>query len=162
MPNRATITVAALALGLLIAPLPALAQDATPEPVMLEVAAAELPFGAIEVPGFAPGMEVATVYGDPTVAGEPYTIRLAFPDGYAFPPHWHPRAEHVTVLEGEFYLAMGREYDEAKVEKYVPGDYLYVAAENAHFGRVEGRTVVQLHGIGPFDIMVVEGQEMSP
>ncbi len=57
---------------------------------------------------------------------------------------------------------MGSEYDGSKLKSYAPGDYLFIAAENPHFGRVEGRTVVQLHGTGPFDITVVEGQGMSP
>lgn len=161
MSNRINAAVVA-ALTLLASPLPALGQESAAAPVMLEVAAAELAFGDIEVPGFASGMKIATVYGDPSVADEPYTIRLAFPDGYAFPPHWHPRAENVTVLEGEFLLSMGREFDDSKLKIYRPGDYLYIAAKNPHFGKAKGRTVIQLHGIGPFAITVVEGQEMSP
>lgn len=128
---------------------------------MSDVAAADLAYEDIEVPGFAPGMKIATIHGDFTVEDEPYTLRLAFPDGYMFPPHWHPRAENVTVLEGTFLLAMGEAFDEGALESYEPGDYLFIAAENPHFGGAEGRTVIQLHGIGPFDISVVEGQEMG-
>lgn len=128
---------------------------------MSEVAVADLAWSDIDVPGFLPGMEIAAIHGDPAVADEPYTLRLAFPDGYMFPPHWHPRAENVTVLEGTFLLAMGEEFDDGELVSYRPGDYLFIAAENPHFGGAEGRTVIQLHGVGPFDIMVVEGQEMS-
>lgn len=128
---------------------------------MTDMAAADLEWSDIEVPGFLPGMEIAAIHGDPAVADEPYTLRLAFPDGYMFPPHWHPRAENVTVLEGTFLLAMGEEFDDGELVSYGPGDYLFIAAENPHFGGAEGRTVIQLHGVGPFDIMVVEGQEMS-
>lgn len=137
------------------------AQEPTASPAMSEVVAADLEWNAIEVPGFRSGLEIATIHGDPSVEGEPYTLRLAFPDGYEFPPHWHPRAENVTVLEGTFLVAMGEEFDEDALQAYEPGDYLFVEAENAHFGAVEGRTVVQLHGPGPFEISVVEGQEMS-
>ena len=97
-----------------------------------------------------------------TLRDQPYTIRLAFPDGYKFPPHWHPRAENVTVLEGTFRLAMGRTFDDSKLMTYGPGDFLFIAPENPHYGGAQGRTVIQLHGIGPFEIEVVEGQAMTP
>lgn len=162
MSYRLLAVVAALALGLGISASPALAQTSEESPAMHDVAAAGLAFEDIEVPGFLPGMKIAPIHGDPSVADEPYTLRLLFPDGYAFPPHWHPRAENVTVLEGTFFLAMGEEFDDSKLKTYQPGDYLFIAAENAHYGKVQGRTVLQLHGIGPFDIMVVEGQGMTP
>ena len=132
------------------------------EMAMHDVAAADLTYEPIEVPGFLSGMEIAVIHGDPSVADEPYTLRLALPDGYKFPPHFHPRAENVTVLDGTFILAMGEKFDSSKLKTYKPGDYIYIAAENPHFGQAEGRTVVQLHGMGPFDIIVVEGQAMSP
>ena len=165
MSTRVLAT-AAVALGLAVTAQPTIAQEdaeaAYESAAMRDVAADDLEWGDIEVPGFLPGMQIAPIHGDPSVADEPYVLRLSFPDGYAFPPHWHPRAENVTVLEGTFLLAMGREFDEEALETYEPGDYLFIDAENPHFGQVEGRTVVQLHGVGPFDISVVEGQEMTP
>lgn len=160
MSNR-ILTAAALVFGLVVSPLPATAQDAQTAD-MYDVDAEGLTWNDIEVPGFLPGMQIAAISGDPSVADEPYTIRLLFPDGYVFPPHWHPRAENVTVLEGTFLLAMGETFDGDELKSYAPGDYLYIAAENPHFGGAKGRTVIQLHGIGPFDILVVEGEEMSP
>ena len=133
--------------------------DATP--AMHAVAAADLAYEAIEVPGFLSGMKIAPIHGDPAVADEPYTLRLWFPDGYKFPPHWHPRAENVTVLEGTLLLAMGEAFDKSNLKSYGPGDYLFIAAENPHYGGAKGDTVLQLHGIGPFEILVVEGQEMG-
>jgi len=165
--SRRVLTVTGLAFGLWLAAFPAAAQEdqETQEEmsaqVMHEVAAADLTWGPAEVPGFLPGLEIAAVHGDPSVADGPYTLRLRFPDGYAFPPHWHPRAENVTVLEGTFHLAMGESFDEGALQTYGPGDYLFIEGENAHFGKVTGTTVLQLHGVGPFAITVVEGQEMA-
>lgn len=153
---------AATAVLLTVAASPMLAQEPMADPAMHEVPAADVTFEAIEVPGFASGMKIAPIHGDPSVADEPYTLRLEFPDGYRFPPHFHPMAENVTVLEGTFRLAMGETFDEAALTTYEPGSYLFIDAENPHFGQVSGRTVVQLHGMGPFEITVVEGQEMSP
>jgi len=131
-------------------------------PALHDVTAADLAWDNLEVPGFLPGMKIAPIHGDPSVVDEPFTFRVAFPDGYKFPPHWHPRAENVTVLEGTFLLAMGNELDDSKLKSYAPGDYLFIAAENPHYGLMKGPTVLQIHGIGPFEIIVVEGQGMSP
>lgn len=155
------LPVVAMVLALAVAPSSVLAQDVSENPGMHDVAAAELAWSDVEVPGFLSGLQIAVIHGDPSVADQPYTLRLLFPDGYRFPPHWHPRAENVTVLEGTFLLAMGRKFDDSKLKTYRPGDYVFVEAERPHYGEVEGRTVLQLHGPGPFEIMVVEGQEMT-
>ncbi len=161
------LAAAAVAVGLVVSATAAFAQDEPmarhdATPAMQDVAAADLAWDDVEVLGFPPGMKIALIHGDPSVADEPYTARFAFPDGSKFPPHWHSRAENTTVLEGTVLLAMGKKFDDSKLKSYAPGDYLFIAAENPHYGLVKGRTVVQVHGIGPFDTTVVEGQGMSP
>ncbi|MHB1168149.1 MAG: cupin domain-containing protein [Longimicrobiales bacterium] len=143
-------TPTALLVSALIA-LPAAAQD-----TMEVTAAASLKWTPAEVEGFDPGMMMAVVHGDPSMAGQPYTLRLRFPDGYRFPAHWHPVAEDLTVLEGTFHLAMEGS-ETGPLQTYGPGDYLHIPAENAHSGGATGETVVQLHGIGPFQIMLGRG-----
>jgi len=123
------------------------------------VAAEDLVFEDMDVPGFDPGMKIAVIHGDPTGAQGDYTIRLSFPDGYRFPPHWHPVPEHLTVVSGTFLLAMGETADESVLERYEPGDFLYIPAEDPHFGGAEGETVIQLHGPAPFEIILVEPVE---
>lgn len=103
------------------------------------------------VPGFNPGMKLAVIHGDPGSAGN-YTIRLRFPDGYEFPPHWHPKGEHITVLSGVFRLGMGGTFNAAAIREYQPGDFLYAPGRMPHFGGARGETVIQLHGVGPFAI----------
>ncbi len=122
----------------------------------MEVTPAAIEWADLDVPGFAPGMKVAALAGNSSEADQPYTLRLLLPDGYAFPPHWHPRAENILVLTGAMYLAIGEERDHSKVKKYEAGDYLYIPAKLAHYGQAVEETVLQLHGIGPFDIIVVE------
>lgn len=133
------------------------AEMAMEEPEVLIVSSGTIDYAPIEVPGFDSGMQIAVLSGDPNGDG-PYVLRLAFPDGYEFPPHWHPMTENVTVLEGTFLLAMGDEVDESAITEYAPGDYLYIPAEHPHFGGAKGYTQIQLHGIGPFEITVV-GQD---
>ena len=122
---------------------------------LIETRTAGLEWAPITPPGFEPGTEIAVVRGDPTAAGEPYVIRLRFPDGYRFPPHWHPVPENVTVLEGTFLLAMGEQADESGLRRYQQGDFLFMHPRNPHFGGAEGQTVIQLHGAGPFEIVTV-------
>lgn len=133
-------------------------QTGTPAPAhppFMQQAAGALSWNPIQPPGFDAGMEIAVVHGNPSVAGQPYVIRLRFRDGYRFPPHWHPVSESLTVLEGRFLLAMGERTDESRLQTYVPGDFLYIEGRHPHFGGATGSTTIQLHGTGPFDIVVV-------
>ena len=113
-------------------------------------AAAGMSFQPLEVPGFKPGMQIAAVHGDPMGKGD-YTIRLKFPAGYTFPAHYHPNAEHLTVLSGAFQLGMG-EKEGGPLRDYAPGDFLYIPPKKPHYGGAKTETVIQLHGIGPFEI----------
>ena len=105
----------------------------------------------LNVPGFAPGVTMAVVHGDPG-ANRDYIIRLRFPAGYRFPVHWHPNSEHLTVLSGTFLLAMGNTSDESKLKSYGPGDFIYAPARMSHFGGAKTATEIQLNGNGPFAI----------
>lgn len=141
------LTVAlALPVGAAAAQQPAPAGDS-----MVAMRATAVHWTPVETPGFAPGMEMGVIAGNPQQAG-PYTIRLRFPSGYAFPAHLHPNDENLTVLAGRFFLGMGEKSDPSKLTAYAPGDYLRMPGGRPHFGRVEGQTVIQLHGTGPFVI----------
>lgn len=133
---------------------PAFAQPA--EPMHATVPSAELEYADIQPEGFEPGMKIAAIHGDPAIADQQYVIRLSFPDGYRFPPHYHPNSENLTVLSGTFLLAMGEKADESKLQSYEPGDFLYIPPEDPHFGGAKGETVIQLHGTGPFEILLPE------
>jgi ketosteroid isomerase-like protein/quercetin dioxygenase-like cupin family protein len=114
-------------------------------------AASGISWTDLVVPGFASGAKMAVIHGDPGSTGD-YTLRLQFPDGYEFPPHWHPNAEHVTVLSGVFRLGMGGTVDSSAIKEYQAGDFLYIPGRMPHFGGARGATVIQLHGMGPFAI----------
>ncbi|MGH7585468.1 MAG: cupin domain-containing protein [Gemmatimonadales bacterium] len=156
MHARMPSLVLAVAVGVAIAS-PASSQ--APESMHAQAGAA-VTWADLAVPGFAPGMKLSVLHGDPAGTGL-YTLRLSFPAGYRFPPHFHPNAENLTVLSGSFELAMGDKADAAKLATYQPGDYLYLPGNQPHFGGAKVPTVVQLHGQGPFSITVVPGQEMK-
>ena len=111
-------------------------------------------YGPIEIPGFDSGMQIAVIHGDPNAETGDYTLRLKFPAGYRFPAHYHPMAEHVTVLTGTFLLAMGDSGDPETIQTYTPGAFLYIPKEHPHYGGAEGETTIQLHGENPFKILL--------
>jgi ChrR-like protein with cupin domain len=117
--------------------------------VVLSNAVAFQPF---EVPGFPSGLKLAVLHGDPNAESGDYTVRLAFPDGYKFPAHWHPMGEHITVLEGTIMLGMGDTPDDTKLQSFPVGTFAYIPGKMSHFGGAKGATVIQLHGMAPFKI----------
>jgi ketosteroid isomerase-like protein/quercetin dioxygenase-like cupin family protein len=106
-----------------------------------------------EPPGFDPGVKLAVLHGNPAAKGD-YTLRLRFPAGYRFPVHWHPGGEHLTVISGTFLLGMGDTPNWKAVRAYAPGDFVYAPARHPHYGGAKGVTVVQLHGEGPFQLIL--------
>ena len=115
---------------------------------------AAVSFAPFEVPGFDPGIQLSVVHGDPMAESGDYTVRLVLPDGYRFPAHYHPMAEHLTVLSGTFLIAMGTDENPEALEEYAPGAFLYFPPEQPHYGGATGQTVVQLHGQAPFKIVL--------
>lgn len=138
-------------------PLPAQAMAAAPMygPDVRMVASSGLGWSDFAPPGFDPGMKLAVINGDPGKPGE-YTVRLMFPAGYRFPVHWHPGAENLTVVSGTFQLGMGNTANWSALKDYGPGDYIYIPPRHAHFGgsAATGPSVIQLHGQGPFQVIV--------
>src|SRR2546427_12709491 len=50
-------------------------------------------------PSLLPGAKMAILEGDPAKEGF-FTMRLKLPDGYRVFPHWHPRTERLTIIQG--------------------------------------------------------------
>lgn len=133
-----------------------LRQTVSESPKHEVVPADKVTFAPIEVPGFKSGMTIAVVHGNPDAESGTYVVRLKFPDGYTFPPHWHPMAENLTVLSGTFMLGMGEKVDSSGLTTYSPGTFVYIPGKMAHFGGAKGTTIVQLHGQSPFKIELVK------
>ena len=109
-------------------------------------------------PQLPKGAQVAVVHGDPGKEGL-YIILAKMPDGYAIPAHWHNQTENVTVLKGTFNVGMGDKLDKARGEALGPGGFFSSGAKMQHFAWVTGETVVQVSGMGPFDITYVDPKD---
>jgi quercetin dioxygenase-like cupin family protein len=101
-----------------------------------------------------PGAEVAVLEGKPSEPG-PFTMRLRLPDGYRIQPHYHPAIEHVTVLEGSFKVGMGDKFDPAAMSTLPVGTFGALAPGTHHFAQAQGKTVLQVHGVGPWKLIYV-------
>ena len=148
MRRHHTIVVAsfaAIAASFALAPLTAAAQGSIAPPTPPQ-SVKWSPAPAV----FEPGAQIAVMQGDPSKAGEEFTVRLRFPNGYKVKPHTHPTTEHVTVLAGTFLVGMGSTFDRTKMVALEPGGFVSAPAEHAHYAAARGETVVQIHAIGPF------------
>jgi quercetin dioxygenase-like cupin family protein len=105
-------------------------------------------------PSLPPGAKMAILEGDPKKEG-PFLIRLRVPDGYHVPPHTHPKTEHVTVLSGNFKIAMGDRLEASAARTLPAGTFGYWPAGMKHAVWIVGETVLQLHGTGPWAINYV-------
>ena len=128
----------------------ALALTATPSHAQK---AAKLTWGP--APPFLPaGAKFALVSGDPGKAGH-FEIQLSMPSGYTIPPHWHPTDETVSVKSGHFKYGMGDKIDRKSMKTMNPGQTGTLPANQRHYARAQGHTVVAVSGNGPFAITYV-------
>jgi quercetin dioxygenase-like cupin family protein len=105
-------------------------------------------------PSLPAGAKAAVLEGDPTADG-PFTMRLSLPDGYRIPPHSHPAAERLTIIQGTFGLGMGDKFDKSAVHPMAAGSYIAMEPGTKHFVVAQGNTIVQINGVGPWKITYV-------
>jgi hypothetical protein len=104
------------------------------------------------------GAKIAVLEGDPTKEG-PFVFRVKVPDGYRIPVHTHPKTERVTVISGTFNIGMGDKFDKSATKPMPAGTYGYWEAGMKHFVWINGETVAQFHGIGPWTINYVDPKD---
>ena len=127
--------------GVVAFSLPAMAQD-TPTRVTPDALAWK------ENPAFPKGVQIATLVGDPTKAGDVVVLRIKFPPNFQMPPHTHPYSEVVTIISGNIGTSHGEKF-EKKGELLKPGSLWVYPAKHAHYawtGNEEGILQVQFVG----------------
>ena len=105
-------------------------------------------------PTLPKGAQMVVLEGDPSRAGV-FTMRIKFPAGMRVSPHWHTQTEHATVLAGVLHIGMGSTFDKSATKPLAAGSFGYWPAGMKHFAWMEGETVLQLHGQGPWTITYV-------
>jgi hypothetical protein len=104
------------------------------------------------------GAKIAILEGDPNKEGL-FVFRIKAPDGYFIPPHIHSKPERITVISGTFNIGMGDKFDKAKGRAMPAGTYGQWPAGMKHYVWVNGETVLQFHGIGPWTITYVHADD---
>lgn len=100
------------------------------------------------------GAKMIVMEGDLSKAG-PFTIRLQLPSNYRVGPHFHPAIEHVTVVDGIFFMGTGKEYNVAAATPIKKAGFAVMPVGYAHYAYTKSKTVIQLHGMGPWGITYV-------
>ncbi|WP_292529406.1 cupin domain-containing protein [Methylocystis sp.] len=104
------------------------------------------------------GAEVAMLFGDP-MGGGPYILRMRAPKGYKIGPHKHNGMETMTVLSGAVRYGQGNKL-EANAEKTLgAGGFAATPAEVGHWVSFDDNTVIQVTGIGPWNITYLDPRD---
>lgn len=106
-------------------------------------------------PKLPPGAQFAVLEGDRSKPGVPYAFRAKLPDGYSVQPHWHTMDENITVIKGVFGFGLGEKFDRAAIRDLPAGSYVMMPKGERHYNLIKGETILQFHGIGPYDINYV-------
>jgi Cupin domain len=125
---------------------------------VMNCAAQEVPAGALiltptdlkwaESPR-APGVQAATLIGDPSKPG-PYVIRAKYPPNTVNRPHHHPGDEEITVLSGTLYFGHGLTMEPEKTMTLPAGSFIAEPAKSWHYLLTKSEPVeVEIRGIGP-------------
>lgn len=100
------------------------------------------------------GVKIAVLEGDLKKPG-PFTFRAKVPANYKISPHYHPAAEHITVLSGAFYMGIGDKFDESKAANLSVGSFAVMEIGTHHYAFTKEETEIQVHGNGQWDIIYI-------
>lgn len=103
------------------------------------------------------GTMIAVLEGNPKAEGI-FTMRVKLPPGGLLIPHTHPREERVTILEGRVFVGFGEVVDWSSGTRFNPGDYYVNPSGAPHFVWSNEGAIVQITGMGPWEIHFLAGE----
>jgi len=109
-------------------------------------------------PSLPPGAQAAVLMGSPAKEG-PFVIRLKFPAGFVVPTHRHSKDEFVTVMAGKFAVGSGEKLDRESLNPLPPASFVHLPAGMPHYAWAEVESVVQINGVGPFDVSYIDPKD---
>ena len=101
-----------------------------------------------------PGARMVVLEGDPSKDGF-FTMRLLLPSGYRVDPHWHSKAERLTIISGTLNLGMGDHFEAQAAQVLPTGTYSSMPPGMTHFAWTTEPTVLQLSSVGPWSVTYV-------
>lgn len=133
-------------IGVLALGFSASAEKSAP-PTLLTLTPAEAKFGD----GPETSVKVAHIYGDPEKKGM-FIQWMKMPPGARTPPHWHTSDEVFTVLSGSIGLGIGDTFAESAGKEIKAGGFAVIPAKAHHFGWSKDGAIIQVQGMGPFQM----------
>ena len=147
-----------LAVGLMAAALAGISFDAAAQHHQHTIVADDAIKWGPAPPSLPAGAQGAVLLGSPAKDG-PFVIRLKFPSGFIVPPHRHSKDEVVTVISGQFVITPGEKVDRAAMKSLPAGSFFHMPAGMAHYAWAESESVVQVSGMGPFDVIYIDPKD---
>ncbi len=129
----------------------ALVQAADPHHTVMPVESIQWGAAPASLP---PGAQAAVLLGSPAKDG-PFVLRLKFPAGFTVPPHRHSKDELVTVISGKFGIASGETVIPSAYHLLAPASFVHLPAGMPHYAKADVETIVQINGVGPFDVTYI-------
>lgn len=151
-PIFTAVLAASAALGLALAAAPPRSASSSDKaaPTHIMKNASELQWGDAP-PELPAGIKATVLEGDPSKDGF-FAMRIKIPAGTVIAPHFHPKDERLTVLEGSFQLGMADKVDDSKLQTFTTGSYVSMPGGMHHFAKAKTDVVLQLATIGPWGI----------
>ena len=143
--NSATLAIVSLAFLALVRSAPA---DDMKHGVM---SADKLTWGLFD-PKQPKGIQIAVLFGDPTKPG-PFVVRLKIPAGLELGSHTHSAPEQINIVSGKAKVSWGVKADIAAGDDLTPGSFFWMNAGDHHDFKAIDETIVELHSMGPFDMI---------
>ncbi len=103
------------------------------------------------------GAQIAVLEGDLNKIGA-YIFQLRFPPNYKIPPHWFMLDNHVTVISGVLNVGNGDKFDIDKGKALPSGSFAIFRANDHVYAWVSQETIIQVSGIGPWTMQLVNPQ----
>lgn len=104
-------------------------------------------------PILASGIQLGVVEGTPPFTDpKSYVFRLKMPDGAKIMPHHHNSTERVVVISGTLRFGSGDKWDDKTMTELKAGAAGHIPKGDKHYVQAKGETVVQIQGVGPFDL----------
>jgi len=79
-------------------------------------------------------------------------MRVRLPPGYILPPYRRSSEEQMIVLAGAITVGSAGKSGTATVRTLTSGSYASLAAGDLHFAHTQHGAIVQIFGMGPFEI----------
>jgi quercetin dioxygenase-like cupin family protein len=110
-------------------------------------------------PAFPPSARLAVVVGHPPESA-PYVVRVKLPSGVKLMPHRHHEDRVYTVMSGVFYIGLGEQFDDGKLQAYPPGAVIVLPAGTPHFHWAKsGEYITQVTAIGPISLEYLDPED---